>query len=61
MFACRRVRRVALWATQRLFPLEHGGAFASDLSKCRQAALTLYEHLNGDPRFMTVFPHNWTS
>jgi glutamate/tyrosine decarboxylase-like PLP-dependent enzyme len=47
---------VALWATQRLFPLEHGGAFASDLSKCRQAALTLYERLDGDPRYMTVFP-----
>jgi tyrosine decarboxylase / aspartate 1-decarboxylase len=47
---------VALWATQHLFPLERGGAFAVNLSKCRQAALTLYERLNRDPRFMTVFP-----
>ena len=47
---------VALWATQRLFPLTRGGAFAADLGKCRQAALILYERLKGDPRFMTAFP-----
>ncbi len=46
---------VALWATQRLLPLESGGQFASDLSKCRQAALTLYAKLSADPRFVTPF------
>ena len=46
---------VALWATQRMFPLERGGAFAADLGKCRQAALTLYAKLQADPRFMTAF------
>lgn len=47
---------VALWATQRLLPLERGEQFAADLGKCRQAALTLYAKLNSDPRFITVFP-----
>ncbi|MBC7812254.1 MAG: aspartate aminotransferase family protein [Burkholderiales bacterium] len=47
---------VALWATQRMFPLERGGPFAADLAKCRQAALTLYAMLNDNLRFMTVFP-----
>ena len=39
-----------------MFPLERGGEFAADLGKCRQAALTLYDKLNADPRFMTAFP-----
>ena len=47
---------VALWATQRMFPLERGGEFAANLGKCRQAALILYEKLEGDARFMTDFP-----
>jgi glutamate/tyrosine decarboxylase-like PLP-dependent enzyme len=47
---------VALWATQRLFPLVRGGTFGANLSKCHQAALTLYERLKGDPRFVTFFP-----
>lgn len=47
---------VALWATQRLFPLERDGEFAVNLGKCRAAALTLYDRLNADPRFMTAFP-----
>lgn len=46
---------VALWATQRLFPLERGGSFAADLSKCHQAALNLHAKLDADPRFMTPF------
>lgn len=46
---------VALWATQRLFPLVHGGEFAAMLGKCRQAALTLHDKLNADPRFRTPF------
>lgn len=46
---------VALWATQRLFPLQRGGEFAANLAKCRQAALTLYGGLSEDSRFMTAF------
>ncbi len=46
---------VALWATQRLFPLERGGAFAADLSKCRSAAVAFHAKLTADPRFMTPF------
>ena len=45
---------VALWATQRLLPLTPGGAFATDLGRCRQAALTLYEHLRNDPRLLAA-------
>jgi tyrosine decarboxylase / aspartate 1-decarboxylase len=47
---------VALWATQRLFPLERGGAFASALRRTRQAALALYDRLRADSRFITAFP-----
>lgn len=43
---------VALWATQRLFPLIRGGEFANQLGKCRLAALTLFERLAGDSRFI---------
>lgn len=46
---------VALWATQRMFPLERGGAFAADLGKCRQAALSLFDKLDTDPRFRVAF------
>ncbi len=46
---------VALWATQRLFPLEREGTFALNLTKCRQAALTLFDGLKEDRRFMTAF------
>lgn len=47
---------VALWATQRLFPLERGGEFAANLGKCRRAALALFDKLTADPRFITAFP-----
>ena len=46
---------VALWATQRMFPLERGGEFAANLGKCRQAARILYDKLKLDPRFLTAF------
>lgn len=42
---------VALWATQRLLPLEVGGEFARGLSASRRAALDLARRLRGDPRF----------
>ena len=44
---------VALWATQRMFPLEPGGAFAQGLAAGRAAALDLYERLRPDRRFVT--------
>src|SRR5207247_1751139 len=47
---------VALWATQRLFTLVPGGAFARALGESRAAALTLYEKLRADARFLTAFP-----
>src|SRR3989441_5342430 len=47
---------VALWATQRLFPLVPGGAFARALGQSRAAALALYEKLRVDARFLTPFP-----
>lgn len=46
---------VALWATQRLLPLERGGEFARGLERGRQAALTLFAKLRADERFLTTF------
>lgn len=43
---------VALWATQRMFPLERGGEFATMLETGRGAALELHRRLRGDPRFI---------
>jgi glutamate/tyrosine decarboxylase-like PLP-dependent enzyme len=47
---------VALWATQRLFPLVRGGKFAQGLQNTRKAALTLFGKIQADARFLTVFP-----
>jgi glutamate/tyrosine decarboxylase-like PLP-dependent enzyme len=44
---------VALWATQRLLPLERDGEFAKGLGDGRAAALDLYERVRGDGRFVT--------
>jgi glutamate/tyrosine decarboxylase-like PLP-dependent enzyme len=44
---------VALWATQRLFPLVPNGEFAKGLASGRAAALALYERLRKDGRFLT--------
>jgi len=44
---------VALWATQRLFPLARDGEFAQGLTNGRAAALELYERLRNDGRFVT--------
>ena len=46
---------VALWATQRLLPLERGGEFARSLGRCRSAALLLQESVSADPRFAVPF------
>jgi glutamate/tyrosine decarboxylase-like PLP-dependent enzyme len=47
---------VALWATQRLLPLERNGAFARMLEDCRAAALDFHARLSRDPRFLPAFP-----
>jgi glutamate/tyrosine decarboxylase-like PLP-dependent enzyme len=44
---------VALWATQRLFPLVPDGEFAKGLASGRAAALDLYERVRQDGRFVT--------
>jgi glutamate/tyrosine decarboxylase-like PLP-dependent enzyme len=46
---------VALWATQRLLPLERGGEFAELLARSRKAALALHGKLSGDGRFTVPF------
>ena len=46
---------VALWATQKLFPLVRGGEFARRLSECRAAALELHACIARDGRFIPAF------
>ena len=46
---------VALWATQRLLPLERKGDFARGLGRSRSAALALHRRLESDARFLTAF------
>ncbi len=46
---------VALWATQKLFPLVSDGEFSSMLNNCRSAALKLYSLLKNDEKFITAF------
>ncbi|HEX5340798.1 MAG TPA: aminotransferase class I/II-fold pyridoxal phosphate-dependent enzyme [Gammaproteobacteria bacterium] len=45
---------VALWATQRLLPMQRGGEFARDLTASRYAALELHRHLKDDARYLTA-------
>jgi tyrosine decarboxylase / aspartate 1-decarboxylase len=47
---------VALWATQRLLPLEAGGEFAAGLSSSRAAALELARRLSQSPKWIVPFP-----
>jgi len=46
---------VALWATQKVFPLEPKGEFATGLENCRAAALDFHERLAMDQRFCPGF------
>jgi glutamate/tyrosine decarboxylase-like PLP-dependent enzyme len=46
---------VALWTTQRLFPLVRGGEFAHMLQDCRAAALAFHADLAKDARFIPAF------
>ena len=45
---------VALWATQKLLPMQKKGAFASQLQTIRDAALVLFDFLKQDSRFITA-------
>jgi glutamate/tyrosine decarboxylase-like PLP-dependent enzyme len=45
----------ALWATQKLLPLEKGGEFARGLEGGRNAALKLFEKVCADSRFIVAF------
>lgn len=47
---------VALWATQRLLPLEPGGEFARGLEAGREAALALHAGLSDAPPFRVALP-----
>jgi glutamate/tyrosine decarboxylase-like PLP-dependent enzyme len=46
---------VALWATQRLLPLERGGEFARRLGRSREAALAFHARLAAGDGFVTAF------
>jgi len=46
---------VALWATQRRFPLVKGGEFARDLDRCRSAAVEWHSRLSRDPHVRVAF------
>ena len=46
---------VALWATQRLLPLNRGGEFAAGLTASRAAALDFAARLHEDPRWVLPF------
>jgi glutamate/tyrosine decarboxylase-like PLP-dependent enzyme len=45
----------ALWATQKLLPLEKGGEFAKGLEQGRNAALKLFKKVRADSRFVAAF------
>jgi glutamate/tyrosine decarboxylase-like PLP-dependent enzyme len=47
---------VALWATQRLLPLERGGAFAADLALSLKAARDFHAGLEASEFFTPVMP-----
>jgi glutamate/tyrosine decarboxylase-like PLP-dependent enzyme len=47
---------VGLWATQKFLPLVAGGEFARMKSNSRRAALSLYDRLSADKRFIAAFP-----
>lgn len=45
---------VALWATQRLFPMDRGGVFAAGLSRCHRAAMELYRRCEASDLFLPL-------
>lgn len=45
---------VALWATQRLLPMERGGAFAAGLDRSLLAARRFWQHLAGSDSYIAL-------
>jgi glutamate/tyrosine decarboxylase-like PLP-dependent enzyme len=45
---------VALWATQKLFPLNPGGMFSKRMNSSHQAAMGLYQKIQADSRFIAL-------
>jgi len=45
----------ALWATQKLLPLEHGGEFAGGLARGREAALQFFRAIESNGKFVAAF------
>lgn len=45
---------VALWATQKLFPLVKGDAFSRRMNSSHNAAIKLYNKINDDKRFIAL-------
>ncbi len=45
---------VGLWATQKLFPLIHGGEFSKNIGRCHEAAMMLYEKINAHKKFIAL-------
>jgi tyrosine decarboxylase/aspartate 1-decarboxylase len=45
----------ALWATQKLLPLQKGGEFAQGLERGREAAMALNQRLQASDRFIPAF------
>jgi len=46
---------VALWATQKLLPMETNSEFAKNMSKCRETAIDFCQKLTKDDRFIVPF------
>ncbi len=46
---------VGLWATHQMLPPVAEGEFAQDISKCRAAALDLYQKIKADGRYIVPF------
>lgn len=45
---------VALWATQKLFPLQTGGAFTKRMNSSHHGAMMLFEKIKSDDRFIAL-------
>jgi tyrosine decarboxylase/aspartate 1-decarboxylase len=45
----------ALWATQKLLPLQKGGEFAKGLEQGKEAALSLYKKISAGEKFILAF------
>ena len=45
---------VALWATQKLLPMQPGGEFSKGLDKCLRAARSLYAYLNRSDHYQVL-------